>query len=153
MSNDSVEDILMRAKQRAETMKLPYAGALLPREASVLLERLPEAKLVDVRTQAEWEYVGHVPESVLIEWNRFPSGQRNNQFLEHLQARVPKTAAPVMFLCRSGARSHHAAAAATQVGYPNSYNVLEGFEGDKDAHGHRSAVGGWRFAGLPWVQG
>ncbi|HTE96197.1 MAG TPA: rhodanese-like domain-containing protein [Bradyrhizobium sp.] len=134
-------------------MKLPYAGALLPAEARALMQQVPGAKLIDVRTQAEWEYVGRVPDSVLIEWNSYPSGQRNPQFLEELQAKVAKTEAPVMFLCRSGARSHHAAMAATLAGYPNSYNILEGFEGDKDAQGHRNSVGGWRVAGLPWVQG
>ena len=153
MKDDSVESILARAKQRAEAMNLPYAGALLPLEARTLMQTVPGAKLVDVRTQAEWDYVGHVPESVLIEWNTYPSGQRNPRFLEQLQARVAKTKAPVMFLCRSGARSHNAATEATQSGYPNSYNVLEGFEGEKDPHGHRGALGGWRFAGLPWVQG
>jgi rhodanese-related sulfurtransferase len=153
MSTDSVKDILARAKQRAEAMKLPYAGALLPLEAHALMQNIPGAKLVDVRTQAEWEYVGHIPESVLIEWNSFPSGQRNPQFLEQLQARVAKTEAPVMFLCRSGARSHQAAVVATQAGYPNSYNILEGFEGDKDGQSHRNSVGGWRVAGLPWIQG
>jgi rhodanese-related sulfurtransferase len=153
MSNDSVKDILARAKQRGEAMNLPYAGALLPAEAQALLQQVPASKLVDVRTQAEWEYVGHVPESVLIEWNTYPGGQRNPAFLDQLQKRVVKTEAPVMFLCRSGARSHHAAQAATQAGYPNSYNILEGFEGDKDADGHRNTVGGWRFAKLPWVQG
>jgi rhodanese-related sulfurtransferase len=58
-----------------------------------------------------------------------------------------------MFLCRSGVRSHHAAAAATQAGWKSAYNVLEGFEGDKDADGHRGNLGGWRKAGLPWLQG
>jgi rhodanese-related sulfurtransferase len=134
-------------------MKLPYAGALLPFEAHTLTQQVPGAKLVDVRTQAEWEYVGHIPDSVLVEWNTYPRGERNREFIEQLQARVAKTEAPVMFLCRSGARSHNAAAAATLAGYPNSYNILEGFEGDKDARGHRSSVGGWRFAGLPWAQG
>jgi rhodanese-related sulfurtransferase len=153
MSNDSVKEILARAKQRGEAMNLPYAGALLPAEAYALMQQLPGSKLVDVRTQAEWEYVGRVPESVLIEWNTYPSGQRNSAFLDQLQARVPKTEAPVMFLCRSGARSHHAALTATQAGYPNSYNILEGFEGDKDPQGHRGTVGGWRFAKLPWTQG
>ena len=153
MTNDSVEEILARAKQRADAMKLPYAGALLPREAGILQEKIPEAKLVDVRTRAEWEYVGHVPDSVLVEWNSYPGGQRNSQFLEQLQAQVPKGAGPVMFLCRSGARSHHAAAVAAQSGYSKSYNILEGFEGEKDAKGHRNTTGGWRFAGLPWVQG
>jgi len=153
MSNDSTKDILAQAKQRGQAMNLPYAGALLPREAYVLMQHLPGSKLVDVRTRAEWDYVGRIPESVLIEWNTYPGGQRNPAFLGQLQAEVAKSDAPVMFLCRSGARSHHAAQAATQAGYSNSYNILEGFEGDKDAHGHRNTVGGWRFAGLPWIQG
>jgi len=153
MPNDTAKDILARAKQRGQTMKLPYAGALLPSEAYSLMQQIPGSRLVDVRTRAEWDYVGHVPESVLIEWNTYPSGQRNQQFLEQLQSQVPKTDAPMMFLCRSGARSHHAAMAATQAGYPNSYNILEGFEGDKNAEGHRNTVGGWRVASLPWTQG
>jgi rhodanese-related sulfurtransferase len=153
MPTESVNEILARAKQRSDAMKLPYAGALLPSEARALMQQIPGARLIDVRTQAEWEYVGRVPDSVLIEWNSYPSGERNPQFLEELQAKVAKTEAPVMFLCRSGARSHNAAVAATLAGYANSYNVLEGFEGDKDAHGHRNTVGGWRVAGLPWIQG
>jgi rhodanese-related sulfurtransferase len=153
MPNESAEAILARAKERGKAMRLPYAGALLPAEAHALLQQLPASKLVDVRTQAEWEYVGHIPDTVLIEWNTYPNGQRNPDFLNELQAQVAEANEPVMFLCRSGARSHHAAQAATQAGYPNSYNILEGFEGDKDANGHRNTVGGWRFAGLPWIQG
>lgn len=153
MSNDSVNDILARARQRAKAMNLPYAGALLPAEAYALTQQVPGSKLVDVRTQAEWAYVGHVPDSVLVEWNTYPNGKRNPAFLEQLEAEVAKTDSPVMFLCRSGARSHHAAALATVSGYPNSYNILEGFEGDRDKLGRRSSVGGWRFAGLPWTQG
>src|SRR6267378_1219093 len=98
----SVSDILVRARERAAQMNLPYAGALLPAEAQVLLEQVPGAKLIDVRTQPEWEYVGHVPNSVLVEWNTYPTGQRNQQFLQELESKVPKTDAPVMFLCRSG---------------------------------------------------
>src|SRR3974390_2408750 len=153
MADESAEAILARAKERGQTMKLLYAGALLPAEAYVLLQQFPESRLVDVRTEAEWNYVGHVPESVLIEWNTYPSGQRNPAFLEQLKAEVERTETPVLFLCRSGARSHHAAQAAAKAGYANAYNILEGFEGDKDADGHRSSTGGWRFAGLPWVQG
>jgi rhodanese-related sulfurtransferase len=153
MCNDSVKDILARAKQRAEALQLPYAGALLPSEAHALARQVPGAKLVDVRTRPEWVYVGHVPDSVLVEWVTYPNGERNPEFLEQLEAQVPKTDSPVMFLCRSGGRSHHAAALATVSGYPNSYNILEGFEGDKNELGHRSSVGGWRVAGLPWTQG
>jgi len=153
MPADSPDDILKRARERATSLKLPYAGALNPAEAHALMRQIPGAKLVDVRTQSEWEFVGRPPDSVLIEWNTYPGNQRNPQFLDQLHARIAKTEAPVMFLCRSGVRSHHAAIAATEAGYPSCYNILEGFEGDKDANGHRNNTGGWRKAGLPWLQG
>ncbi|MSQ69873.1 MAG: rhodanese-like domain-containing protein [Betaproteobacteria bacterium] len=146
------KDLLGRARQRAIEMKLPYAGALTPREAQALLQQVPGATLVDVRTKAELEWVGRVPGAVAVEWNTWPGG-RNPQFAEQLQAKVQKSEAPVLFLCRSGGRSGSAAATATQLGYANAFNVLEGFEGDKDANGHRNTVGGWRAAGLPWEQG
>lgn len=148
---DNVETILDRAKQRGLDEKLPYAGALLPTEAFALLKN--GATLVDVRTQAEWYWVGRVPGAVTVEWSSYPDGARNPDFLGQLQSAVPITSAPVMFLCRSGQRSHHAAAQATGAGYANCFNVLEGFEGDRDAQGHRNSVGGWRAAGLPWEQG
>ena len=147
----SISEILDAAQARAGDKKLPYVGALLPQEAYALLQNAPGAKLVDVRTRAEWDYVGRVPGAVQIEWQRYPGGQPNPDFLVELQAQVDPEAL-VMFLCRSGARSHAAASAATQVGYTQAFNVLEGFEGDKDQHGHRNSVGGWRCAGLPWVQ-
>jgi rhodanese-related sulfurtransferase len=134
-------------------MKLPYAGALLPAEAYALLELLPGTKLVDVRTRPEWEYVGRYPGAVFIEWNSWPGGKPNPQFRQELESQVAKTDKPVMFMCRSGARSHNAALAAVEAGYASAFNVLEGFEGDKDGQGHRNTVGGWRAAGLPWVQG
>lgn len=148
---ESTSEILNKARQRALQMKLPYAGALLPAEAYELTQKVPGAKVVDVRTRAEWDYVGRVPGSVPIEWQSYPSSQPNPDFLRELEARTEKDAL-VMFLCRSGARSHAAACAACEIGYANSYNILQGFEGDKDAHGHRASVGGWQFAGLPWVQ-
>lgn len=150
---EDVAAILARAKQRALENSLPYAGALLPKEAFALLKEVPGATLVDVRTQAEWYWVGRVPGAVMVEWSTYPGGARTPDFLGQLQAAVPGTAAPVMFVCRSGHRSHHAAAQATSAGYPNCFNVLEGFEGDRDALGHRNTVGGWRVAGLPWEQG
>lgn len=150
---DDVEAILARATQRALENKLPYAGALLPREAFTLLRAVPRAAMVDVRTQAEWYWVGRVPGAVMIEWTSYPGSVRNPDFLPQLRSAVPATAAPVMFLCRSGHRSHHAAALATEAGYPRCFNVLEGFEGDRDAQGHRNSINGWRVAGLPWEQG
>jgi rhodanese-related sulfurtransferase len=87
----------------------------------------------------------------MIEWQTYPGSQANPRFLDELQGQVSPNDI-VMFLCRSGARSHAAATAAQQTGFGQSYNVLQGFEGDKDPNGHRASVGGWQFAGLPWVQ-
>ena len=149
---DDARTLLSRARERAARLKLPYAGALLPREAHELMQQDASARLLDVRTRAEWEWVGRVPGAIMIQWNEWPGGQRNPGFLKELEARVPKGDAPMLFLCRSGGRSHHAAAAATEAGYSNCFNVLEGFEGDKDGKNRRNTVGGWRAAGLPWEQ-
>ena len=146
-----ISEILNKAARRAGEMNLPYAGALLPAEAYELLQGVPDAKLIDVRTRAEWDFVGKATGSIPIEWQTYPGAQPNPGFLEQLKTHAGKDAI-VMFLCRSGARSHAAAATACQIGYAHSYNVLEGFEGDKNAQGHRASVGGWKFAGLPWVQ-
>ncbi len=143
---NSIKDI---ARQRAGELKLPYTGALLPPEANALMQA--GARLVDVRTQAELEWVGRVPGALTIEWNTWPGNTPNPAFIAQLEAQVGKET-PLMFLCRSGGRSHAAAAAATQAGYREAYNVLQGFEGDKGPDGHRNTLGGWRLAGLPWVQ-
>lgn len=148
-----IEDALARGRARGETLNLPYAGALTPAEAWAILQSDPASRLVDVRTRAEWEWVGRPPEAVFIEWNAWPGGARNPDFAHELLARVPDKAAPLLFLCRSGGRSHHSALLARELGYAQAFNILEGFEGDKDAHGHRGTVGGWKIAGLPWVQG
>ena len=145
-----MDDIKKRAAARAKEMGLPYAGALLPAEAHQLMQA--GAKLVDVRTQPELLYVGKVPGAAAIEWQTYPGNKPNSEFLGQLAAVAPKEQ-PVMFLCRSGARSHAAAQAAMQAGWKETYNILEGFEGDKDAQEHRNTVGGWRKAGLPWTQG
>jgi rhodanese-related sulfurtransferase len=141
--------IKQAAAARARQLNLPYAGALTPAEAYVLMQA--GAKLVDVRTRAELLYVGMVPGSVLVEWQTFPGNVRNPDFLAQLAEAVgPED--PLMFICRSGGRSHSTAMVATQAGWRECYNVLEGFEGDRDAAQHRGTLGGWRKAGLPWVQ-
>jgi rhodanese-related sulfurtransferase len=131
-------------------MGLPYAGALTPHEAWQL-QAAGAARLVDVRTFAEWEFVGRVPDSMLIEWRRLGEHKPNAAFLQHLRGNVDPGDA-VLFLCRSGVRSHHAAETAAQAGFERAYNVLEGFEGDLDGERHRGTTGGWRFHGLPWIQ-
>jgi rhodanese-related sulfurtransferase len=133
------------------------------REVWRRLKEEPDAVLVDVRTRAEWAYVG-LPDltslgkqPVLVEWQSFPGGQKNPSFVEQLRAELaalyagPDTS--VFFICRSGVRSLHAAQAMAAVGYRRCHNVADGFEGPHDATRHRGTVGGWKVAGLPWVQG
>jgi len=153
MMTHAAETLLEIARRRASELGLPYFGAVTPTEAKALLDSLAGARLIDVRTRAEWDYVGRVPGSTLIEWNTYPAGTRNESFLEELERKLPDKDAPALFLCRSGQRSDSAARLAAQAGYGKAFNVLEGFEGDKDSEGHRGTVGGWRKAGLPWVQG
>jgi len=145
-------EILDAANTRARQMGLTYEGALLPAEAYQLLQEIPGTALVDVRTQAEWDWVGRIPGAVEIELMQYPASELNPHFIDELARQVSKDA-PVMFICRSGGRSHNAAMMAGEAGFTRCYNVLEGFEGDKDAAGHRGNRGGWRFAGLPWTQG
>lgn len=136
---------------------MSYAGDVTPTEAYAALQHEPDAVLVDVRTAAEWAYVG-LPdltevgkEVVTVEWQRFPDGRLNAGFVEELRAAGVGDGTPVYFLCRSGVRSVAAAEAASAQGLGPAYNVLGGFEGPHDEHRHRS-VAGWKVDGLPWVQ-
>lgn len=146
-----ITEILKLAQERGKDLERPYQGELTPQEAYRLTQLAPGAKIVDVRTHAELNWVGRVPDTVEIEWNKYPGGVRNPNFLAELKRQVDPEAM-VMFLCRSGVRSIGAAALATEAGYNNCYNILEGFEGDKDINGQRNKIGGWRHAGLPWHQ-
>ena len=136
---------------------MTYAGDITPQAAWELLRDDSEAVLVDVRTHAEWQYVG-VPDTSsiarpthLIEWVTYPDGAPNVNFVDQLKHAGVAGTRPVVFLCRSGQRSIGAAEAATAAGIGPSYNVLDGFEGATDADGHRGSTG-WRAVGLPWRQ-
>jgi rhodanese-related sulfurtransferase len=146
---DDLDAIRDTAATRAQQAGAPMAGLLLPAEAWAL-HKAGVLDIVDTRTLAERDLIGYVPGSLPIEWYDYPAKKRNEAFLDQLQARVPADR-PVAFLCRSGVRSHHAAALATASGYQAAYNILEGFEGDRNAHGQR-VIAGWRVAGLPWRQ-
>jgi rhodanese-related sulfurtransferase len=146
---NDIEAIKKAAADRAKKLGLPYAGALLPAEAHRLMQA--GVKLVDVRTKPELLYVGKIPGALAVEWQTYPGSKPNPEFIGELAASASKDDA-VMFICRSGARSHGAAEAAMRAGWKETYNVLEGFEGDKDAQQRRNTVGGWRKAGLPWTQ-
>lgn len=136
---------------------MSYAGDITPEEAWRLLSEHGDAVLVDVRTEAEWRFVGVADLSgldrdvVYVEWNR-TDGTRNDGFVDDLVALgVTPGVAPVVFLCRSGNRSIGAAEAATEAGIAPSYNILYGFEGDLDENQHRGSTG-WKAVGLPWRQ-
>ncbi|QTE29638.1 rhodanese-like domain-containing protein [Pengzhenrongella sicca] len=136
-----------------------YAGDLTPQQAWDLLADDERAVLVDVRTAAEWRFVGGPDlaaigrSAALVEWTTYPGGEANRAFADQVAAAglAPGDDRPVVFLCRSGVRSVAAARAATAAGLGPAYNILAGFEGDLDAAGHRGAAG-WRAAGLPWRQ-
>jgi rhodanese-related sulfurtransferase len=148
------DDIMSTARQRGREMQTPYAGAVTPREAHELLSKNCNVKLIDVRTNAERDWVGRpaIPpeQNAAVEWNVYPGGTPNPQFMEQL-GQVADKEAVLLFLCRSGVRSRSAAKLATERGYENCFDILEGFEGDKDAEGHRKTLGGWCKAGLPWL--
>jgi rhodanese-related sulfurtransferase len=146
---ETMSKILERAKKRAEESNLPYAGALTPQEAYEVLQKTPHAKLVDVRTLAELELVGKVPGAAHIEWAFYPGMVANPDFATHLEMQVDKEVL-VIFMCRTGGRSHNAAATAAKLGFTEAYNMLEGFEGEANAQKQRTLINGWKKAGLPW---
>ena len=135
-----------------------YAGDVDPSGTYAALQAEADAVLVDVRTSAEWSYVGlpdlsHIGKRVIpLELQRFPDGALNGSFVDQLREAGVGEGAPIYFLCRSGVRSAAAAEAATAAGLGPAYNVDDGFEGPLDREGHRT-VAGWKVDGLPWRQG
>lgn len=139
-----------------------YAGEADPAQAWSTLSSDGRAILVDVRTRAEWSFVG-LPtlttigkQPITLEWQVFPSMSVNPDFVEVLDAALNEAGidrdSPIFFLCRSGVRSRHAATAMTAVGWTQCFNVTEGFEGGPDGEGHRGRISGWKARGLPWTQ-
>ncbi len=136
-----------------------YAGDVDVVAAWDELQRNPDARMVDVRSKAEWTFVG-IPdlsqagkEVDLVEWQSFPTMDQNGTFVEEVSARIADRSAPIYLLCRSGARSRSAAMALTAAGYGTCFNVSGGFEGPHDGEKHRGTTDGWKARGLPWVQG
>jgi rhodanese-related sulfurtransferase len=136
---------------------MAYAATKTERSVDLLTSK-PTAQLVDVRTGPEWAFVG-IPDlssigkqATMLSWQMFPSMDVNPEFGAQIKKAVPATDTPILFICRSGARSRAAAEAMTALGYSECYNVSEGFEGAPDGERHRGRVNGWKAAGLPWVQ-
>lgn len=153
----SVEDVLDKSVVDG------YAGDVSPDEAFERLRDEADCTLVDVRTNAEWAFVGR-PDlgfcdkaPLLVEWQRYPDMAVNETFVTEVEAGLSALPSQedkdrcVLFLCRSGVRSVAAARAMTAQGYTKSFNVMQGFEGGLDDEGHRG-VGGWKAQGLPWSQ-
>ncbi len=138
------------ARAAAQAQALPYAGSLPPPVAWALVQR-GEAVLVDVRSPEERQFVGAVPGALAVAWASGTSLIRNPRFVRELEAKVAKDSV-LLLLCRSGRRSALAAAAASQAGFEQVFNIEDGFEGELDARGQRGRLGGWRFHGLPWTQ-
>lgn len=141
---------------------LDYAGDIEAAEAWDMLRSNPKTQLVDVRTVAEWNFVGLPDLAALgrkvhcVEWQTFPSGAPNADFVaqatETLSAAGAGPDTPLLFLCRSGARSRAAARALARAGYQKAFNVTGGFEGDLNEERHRGTENGWKAAGLAWKQ-
>ncbi|MGH6821762.1 MAG: rhodanese-like domain-containing protein [Methylocella sp.] len=131
-----------------------HKGDVTPVEAYQRLQNNAAAVLIDCRTQPEWVFVGvpAVERLIRLSWQVFPAMQVNGQFVTEIERMGLPKDTEVLVICRSGARSASAASALTDAGYTNAWNVAQGFEGDKNENGHRSSVGGWKAAGLPWVQ-
>jgi rhodanese-related sulfurtransferase len=145
----SAEQVLDLARTRLEATEGAYAGAVTPPEAWQLFCD-GAAKLIDVRTTAEIHYVGRVPGALHVEWHG-KDPQQVERFLGALRAEADPGEA-VLFLCRSAVRSHHAAGVARAAGFGHAFNVLEGFEGQRNHVQQRGFIDGWRRHGLPWIQ-
>lgn len=148
-----ITELLDQAHARSEANAWPFAGGLLPHEAWELLQLAPGARLIDVRSHAEIEFNGALPNAVQVELLSWPGWVPNPHFQTQLaQATDPESL--LLFICRTGVRANKAAAACAANGRGSCYSVLEGFEGDLNkASGHRNELNGWKFHGLPWTQG
>lgn len=123
-----------------------------PEQAWEQLQNNSETTLIDVRTAAEYTFVGHPPQAVFIPWKEAPEWEVNPDFLKQVEETVPDKNTPVILMCRSGHRSMQAAQALEAAGYTNVANMEEGFEGDLDENKQRGNLNGWRFHRLPWQQ-
>lgn len=141
---------LEAAEARARAEGLPYRGALTPPEAHAAWKRVAGAVLIDIRTTAELELVGSIPDAVNVEWKLYPDWGLNPSFVTSIQRKYAPEAVLIL-ICRSGIRSDEAARKLVHAGFENVYQVLEGFEGVLDAAGQRRA-NGWKWHQLPWNQ-
>ena len=146
---EDLKTVIDAAQARAKENQFPYFGLVTPKEAYAL-SSMAETVLVDVRSTAELELVGRIPEAIHIEWAFYPGMVPNPAFAEQLLQKVDKDKT-VIFICRTGGRSHNAAMLADSLGYDHAYNMAEGFEGATNQQNQRTLINGWKHANLPWT--
>lgn len=149
-TNESIDEIIYRAENRAREQGISYRGLLKPDEAWRVVQEYPGAKLVDIRTTEEHTLIGRVPGAIEIQWRLFHDWGLNPRFLRDFKNRFLPTDT-ILLLCRSGVRSREAGELLASEGFRNCFNILEGFEGDKNEAGQR-VIAGWKVRGLPWSQ-
>lgn len=138
---------------RAAERKASYGGALMPEEVYELMQLSDRVKLIDVRTNAEREFVGQIPGTIGVQYLSYSEWAANVAFVPMLKEEHELNEGDyLLFICRSGGRSSMTATLATQAGFKNCFNVIDGFEGDKSEQKRRNCVNRWRIAGLPWIQ-
>lgn len=136
-------------------MTTPTLGHLSSLEASELLKKHPEAKLIDIRTSMEFLFIGHPSNSIHIAWMEDPDWEINPNFykeINQIQKASTNNNCPIILMCRSGNRSEKAGLELLEKGMENIYHVTDGFEGELDVNQQRGNIGGWRFHNLPWEQ-
>jgi len=135
-----------------------YGGDISPSKTMEMLKSDPTSVLVDVRTFAEWHYVGTPDlrsigkDIIKIEWRTLPNMDLNEKFVNELENKITDKDQTILFLCRTGGRSREAAITMTAKGYTNCYNIEDGFEGSLDPRMHRGTLSGWKAEKLPWGQ-
>lgn len=148
-----LNELLSTARSHGSALAAPYAGALTPEEAHELLCLEPTAKLVDVRSRAELDFVGRIPGAAEVQFLSYPDNAPNGLFAHQVETVAgANKEIPLLFICRASGRSEAAAKMMAAAGFRQCFNVLEGFEDDKDENKQRNRKNGWRFAGLPWQQ-
>jgi len=140
-------------------LKHDQLSHLSPREAYDILQSIPSALLIDIRSNMEFLFVGHPTGALHVPWIDEPDWEVNPDFVKEVRQLMlggvcdqGESTPPIILICRSGKRSVDAGNVLLEAGFHNVCHVDEGFEGDRDNDHHRSSVGGWRFRGLPWQQ-
>lgn len=150
LPEELVLQIIAKARSAGKELGLPYAGRVSPTDAWKLF-KAGAAQIIDVRTNEERKFVGHVPGTLHVAWQTGTSLNRNPRFVREVEGKVRKDSL-VLLLCRSGKRSDAAAIALAASGFEDVYNIDEGFEGELNESTQRGSLGGWRSWNLPWIQ-